>query len=362
VKYVSFKNPNSEPIFKWFFRNNDELDHVVFYFLSKLNATSARYFPLFEASTKIRIVYLSGLRIPYTDLLMLKLYRAIYYLFKFKFEKYNYIHFLGGHPTLNIKNQILHIDDPTYSVQEINYLETWERLLISKKLNPIIITTNFYTKEWLMHYLKIAKIEIIEQGYDLPVVIKKSQKTDNSKFSCVYSSPYIHIGSDKHANHDTWGAELLIQKIIPAINHKDSEIMIHLIGEIGKDASELLKKHSNIVCHGRVDFSENMFLLTNCSIGIYPRNKDLKRSMSKISSYIGAGLPVVTYDLVDTEVIKINALGYSVSSDEEFVEQIVYLKNNPSVLRSISNRINNIKFDYTWQSLSKKMENYLDDI
>ena len=362
MRHIRFKNPNAEPVFKWLFRKNDQLEHVVFYFISKLNATSARYFSLFEASTKIRIVYLSGMRIPYTDRLMLKLYRAFFYLFKRKFEKYNFIHFLGGHPTLNNTNQILHIDDPTYSSQEITYLENWEKLLVSKELNPIIITTNLHTKEWLMNYLKRTKIEIIEQGYDSTLKIEKYQEVGNSKFSCVYSSPYIHIGTDKHANHDTWGSELLIERIIPDLHLKDSEIQIHLIGEIGKDALKSLKKYNNIVYHGRVNFSENICLLRKCSVGIYPRNKDLKRSMSKISSYIGAGLPVVTYDLVDTEVIKVNALGYSVSSDEEFIEKIVYLKNNPIILKELSNRVNKIKFDYTWQSLSKKMENYLEDI
>jgi glycosyltransferase involved in cell wall biosynthesis len=142
----------------------------------------------------------------------------------------------------------------------------------------------------------------------------------------------------------------------------NSEISIHLVGEIGKDASRALKKHRNVICHGRVNFAENMSILESCSIGIYPRDKDFKRSMSKIFSYIGAGLPVVTYDLVDTEIIKANSLGYSVTSEEEFIEKIIYLKNNPDVLKSLSSRVNRVKLDYTWQILSKKMDTYLKHI
>jgi len=359
MNYLHFTNPNSESIFRWLFRKDDDLEQVTYYFLSKLNATSYRYFQLFESTTKIRIVYLSGLAIPYTDILMLKLYKALFYIFKAKFEKYTYIHLLGQHPMLNIKTQILHIDDPTYSETEKYTLKKWENFLNKKNLSPVIITTNNYTKEWLSNLLSHTEILIIEQGYSLPKKLEKPQIFDDKgKFSCVYSSPYIHIGRDKHANHDTWGAELLIERIIPEISTKDSEILIHLIGEVGEDAVKALQKYENIVYHGRVSFESNILLIAKCSVGIYPRAKDYKRSMSKIFSYIGAGLPVVTFDSVDTEVIKLNSLGFSVTSVEEFVSKILYLKNNPDLLKSFKIRVNNFRVNYTWQKLSYKMENF----
>jgi glycosyltransferase involved in cell wall biosynthesis len=102
-----------------------------------------------------------------------------------------------------------------------------------------------------------------------------------------------------------------------------------------------------------------MRILSNCSIGIYPRNVDLKRSMSKIFSYIGADLPIVTYDLYDTEVVKFNNLGYSVNSVDEFVDKIIFLKNNPDKLQKLSSNVSAFKNEYTWKNLSKKMEDYL---
>jgi glycosyltransferase involved in cell wall biosynthesis len=290
---------------------------------------------------------------------MLKFYNVLFYLFKSKFERYNCIHFLGHHPILKIKTQILHIDDPTYTEIEKYNLKNWENLLIKSNLSPVIITTNNYTRGWLSSFLTHTRILVIEQGYNLPRQLEGLQVFDkNLEFSCVYSSPYIHVGSDKHANHDTWGAELLIERIIPEISLMDSEIFIHLIGEVGQDAAKALQKYKNVFFHGRVNFEQNISLIAKCSIGIYPRNKDYKRSMSKIFSYIGAGLPVVTFDLVDTEVIKVNSLGFSVTSVEEFVSKILYLKNNPELLQSFKTRVNNFRSDYTWQKLSNKMENY----
>ena len=58
-------------------------------------------------------------------------------------------------------------------------------------------------------------------------------------------------------------------------------------------------------------------------------------------------------------MVKENNLGYSVKSSEEFVEKIVFLKNNRDILDDFHNRVNLFKPNYTWQNLSRKMESYL---
>jgi glycosyltransferase involved in cell wall biosynthesis len=324
-----------------------------------MNATSPRYFPLFDSSTKIRIVYFRGLKIPYTDLFMLKIFKLLGQISALKFGRYRYIHILGGYSNFKTQNQILHIDDPTYSNEEILYLQNWERNLIRNKLNPIIICTNRYTNQYLDEVTSHSRILLVEQGFHLlPGNSNNKNSRNNYKFSCVYSSPYIHIGSDKHSKHETWGAELLINKIIPLIKLMDSDIEIHLVGELGKCAESKLRNFDNIVCHGRVNFEENLMILRGCSIGIYPRDKDFKRSMSKIFTYIGAGLPIVTFDLIDSEVVKINNLGYSVKSVEEFVERIVFLKNNREVYQDFHSRTKIFSLEYSWPTLSRKMETF----
>ena len=357
---LKFTNNNAEPFYRWILRRSDPLDHFVFYFLSRTNATSPRYFSLFNSSTRIRIVYLSGLRVPYTDLVLLKFYKLLIYLFKLKISNYKFVHIISDTTYLKSKNQVMHIDDPTYNLKEQKNLIKWNRYLLSNGLNPFIVCTNSFTAKWLDSFMEKTKVTIIEQGFFTTedIAVNSQQKVDKV-FSCVYSSPYIHIGKDKHAKHDTWGAELLINEIIPAIAQKDLKIQIHLIGEVGNDASKALMNHNNIIYHGRVDFFQNTRILSDCSVGIYPRNVDLKRSMSKIFSYIGAGLPIVTYDLYDTEVVKLNNLGYSVSSIDEFVDKIIFLKNNPDELKKLSSNVNAFKNAYTWENLSKKMEDYL---
>ena len=357
---LKFSNTNAEPFYHWAFRRNDPLNHFVFYFLSQTNATSNRYFSLFESSRKIRVVYLTGLRVPYTDLILLKFYKLLVFLFKKKIAKYKFVHIISDTTYTKAKNQVLHIDDPTYSSKEKYDLRRWYEFSLSNNLHAYIVCTNEYTANWLNSFMANTKILVIEQGFFLSFTKATNSGFDGDKpFSCVYSSPYIHTGQDKHSGHDTWGAELFVNDIIPRLTQKDSEIQIHLVGEVGNDAFNKLKTYKNIVFHGRVDPFKNMQILSKCSIGLYPRNLDLKRSMAKIFSYIGADLPIVTYDLYDTKVVKLHNLGFSVTSSEEFVDKIIFLKNNRNVLKLLSGNVEAFKHQFIWENLSKKMEDYL---
>jgi len=347
-----FRNINSESFWRWILRKEDHLDQIVFIFISKLNAQNARYFQLFEASESIRVVYFEGLKLRYTDRISLKLFSLLTQSLKHRIKNYKNVHLFSIPNFESNQRQILHIDDPLYSALELRRIINWEKSLILKKGVPIIICTNPYTKNWFSDKLIYTKIYVIEQGFQ-DIEIEKNQA--NSNFSCVYASPYIHINNDKHGQHSTWGAELLINEIIPRLNRIDPSIEIHLIGELGKQARFELSKYKNVFVYGRVGFYENAKILSNCSIGIYPRTFDHKRSILKIFSYIGAGLPVVTFDLIDTQVIKDYDLGLTVNNIDDFISAIVKLRDNPDILEKHKTNIEKFRPEYSWKNLSKKM-------
>ena len=248
---------------------------------------------------------------------------------------------------------MLHIDDPTYGVEEINKILDWERHLNIESKHSSVICTNSTTYSWLQDQLKYSLIYIIEQGFHRLNSIKP---IEIKNFSCVYSSPYIHFGTDKLANHSTYGANLLIEKIIPELAKIDPNIEVHLVGELGENAKKFLKSFSNVKIYGRVEFEKNIEILSSCSIGIYPRTFDHKRSMLKIFTYIGAGLPIVTFDLIDTKVVKEQSLGFSVKNSDEFVKKIVDLKNSNRLLSNFKKNVNDFGLQYSWDMLAKKME------
>ena len=350
---VTISNANALSFFAWVIKRGDNLDQIVFLFVSKLNATNARYLPLFNETKNVRIVYLRGLSIKYTDILFTKLYICLLKFFRFKINRYNLIHIFNLRLNFSNSKQVLHIDDPTYGVEEINKILDWERHLNIESKHSSVICTNSTTYSWLQDQLKYSLIYIIEQGFHRLNSIKP---IEIKNFSCVYSSPYIHFGTDKLANHSTYGANLLIEKIIPELAKIDPNIEVHLVGELGENAKKFLKSFSNVKIYGRVEFEKNIEILSSCSIGIYPRTFDHKRSMLKIFTYIGAGLPIVTFDLIDTKVVKEQSLGFSVKNSDEFVKKIVDLKNSNRLLSNFKKNVNDFGLQYSWDMLAKKME------
>lgn len=353
IFYGMIKNSNAEKFHYWYFRREDHLSSVAFFFVSKNNAINARYVPLFEKTKEIRIVYLSGWRLRYFDSLLMLLFFKLISLMTKKISRYDKIHIFNTKYRFDVKNQILHVDDPTYTDKELLDIHDWQNFNSKHGYKSILVCTNSFSSEWFQSKLNGIQIIIIEQGFH------DFQLNDNSKpskFSIVYTSPYIDFEGDKNSKHSTWGAHHLINELIPQISKMDPDIEIHLIGKLGSNAVMALSKYTNLTLYGRVDFLENIRILSTCTIGIYPRKIDHKRSILKIYTYLGAGLPIVTYDLIDTEVVKKNRLGFSVTDTNEFVSKVIELKNNPALLKEYKQRVKDFRAPYSWSNLAAKME------
>lgn len=355
--YILRMKSNSENFFKWVFRQKDELNSIVFLFISRVNANNARFIPLFQNTQKIRIVYFSGLPIKYTDTFSLKIFKFFQVLFCSKIASYQTIHFFDLQMNFRNQYQVLHIDDPIYSYDYLQKIRIWETSKHQKGCKLKIITTNTFTSDWIKKHINLSHVLIIEQGYhDFNL---SNRKELPYPFICGYSSPYINYGKDKNSNHPTYGAKILIDEIIPQLFMKDPDIKIYLIGKIGKHAKKALSKYSNVSFFGLTNFTENIKILSKCSVGIYPRKIDNKRSVLKIFTYLGAGLPIVTFDLIDTEIVKRLKLGFSVNNPNQFVDKIVELKQSPEVLKHFQGNVTMIREQYSWKNLAIKMESLL---
>ena len=348
-----FTNRNAIHFVKWLFLKDESLKSIVFFFISGRNATSPRFLPLFNKTQNIRIVYFKGPNLPYLDRLWLKIFTWLYATSKKKIRKYEVLHLFSLRMSVGLRFEYYHFDDPTYENKEINDINLWIDFLEKRGSTGYIICTCTFIKDWLHKISAKSRALIVEQGF---TSITRGTSKRNKTFSYVYTSPYIHYGTDKHGEHSAWGSTHLIDVIIPKILNSQPRAQIHLIGEIGRCALKKLSQYSRVVMHGRINQEANQKILQSCHVGLYPRKYDHKRSVQKIYEYIGANLPVVTYDLVDTEAIKINGLGFSVVSDDEFINATLTLYNNRRLCSNLSKRVEAFKPPFSWEFLAKKME------
>jgi glycosyltransferase involved in cell wall biosynthesis len=348
-----FTNPNAMSWFKWILFKNEDLPALTYYFLSKGNATSARFFPLFDEMKSVRIVLLAGTHFRKLDRIQLWLLRLFIRITGFKQKKYKCILTTDVFTFKTKCNQVLNLDDPSYSLDEINKIRNWEKNLNKKGFTSSIVTTNFLTKEYLVTSGVISPIHIIEQGFRYSNV-NSANKFKN--FSCVYSSPYIHSKGDKQERHPSWGVDKFINVIIPDIIKLDPTIDIHLIGRLGKNAKKQCQNHSQVHLHGLKSIKENFEILSRCHLALYPRDFDNRRQVLKIYEYMGAGLPIVGFDLVDTSKVKEFNSGILVNKVEDFSLAVVDLKINTLKYKEKKANIEKFRNLYNWEVLAKRYD------
>jgi len=343
---------------QWLLIKHDPLPALAFSFISKKNFSGGRYIPLFIEMKKLRVVTFYGTRFGKLDFLGLKLLRIFVKITRKKQHKYRWIMSQGIDVANPKVNQIFNIDDPQYNSNEQNYILSWEENLRMNGSKSIIVTTNKYTKLYLENLKIVSPVHVIEQGHN---DIRVRSKEKNSIFSCVYSSPYIDLGNDKHGNHPTWGSKLLITSIIPMLIKKDPEIEIHLIGRVGKEARRYLKKYRRVILHGMKNYEDNFSIISKCHVGIYPRLFDNQRRVLKVYEYLGAGVPVVTFELEDTKMVREKNVGISVKTPTEFIEAIINLKQDRNLYSKFLRNIDLCGDENSWTNLAMKYDNLIEN-
>jgi len=348
--------------YQWIFLNTDELPGVTIYFLSKRNSTSPRFFPLYENTSQVRIVLVNGSHLPYLDYIYLRFLRFFLVTFKWKFAKYKYFFCLDIPSSVGINtNQILQIDDPSYSQHELHLMKQWESNVKKSGFSSKIIVTTSYMKNYFEQNGIESSIEIISQGFSPHKVNVQQPKISNneSAFKLVFISPYIDTAGDPHAGHHMWDSSILLDEIWPSVNN-NRDIELHLIGRTGRNATKKLQS-DNVFLHGFMSITQVSNVLPSFDLALYPRMYDNRWQPQKLVEYMGAVVPTLAFDLNDTKIIRDLSIGMLVNSAAEFISSIFYLNSNRSVLENyrLNCLINREK--YTWRNLGQKLDRILEN-
>lgn len=358
----NFKNPNVEPWFRWIFRKSDTLPFVTIYFLSRKNSTSPRFFPMYDNSNFFRIVLLSGFNIRGSDRVLLCFYKYLVKLVSKKLNKYDWQSPTSFSAAKNATNNILlHLDDPTYSESERDSLLDLLAHISRQERSLIVACTNQYTKAYLDSFLPEKNSIVVPQGHlSLEHTIKNKhiESLNNRTFKVVYVSPFIDIKGDIHEGHETWDATHLLNDLLPKILEIPG-VEVNLIGRLGKNAERYVAQRENVVTYGLIPLDKVSEILASCDLGLYPRIKDNFRSVQKITEYIGAGIPILTYDHTDTNIVKEHGLGKCVGSPEEFIRELGNLSQFPDEYFQFVDSVSALRESLKWKNIVQELEHFL---
>lgn len=348
-----FKNPNAVSWWLWIFRKN-RLPNGAIYFLSRRYSTSPRFFPLFNEFEKTEIVLFKGSRFPLVDRFYLSLLPIFMRVFSKKISKYSWFTALNSNPDLIVgSNMILNLDDPTFSATEIKELLSWESKVISKGFSSCIVCTTKRVADYLKDNELQSNVIVIPQGHSVNLKRTNNLAKSSKYLDIVYISPSIDIAGDKHGGHTMWDASTLLLEIWPLI--QSDNLRLHLIGKLGKNASSILSD-KRIIPYGLLSVSDCADLLPSFDLALYPRKVDNGWLPQKLVEYIGAGLPILGFRLIDTEIIEELGVGVLVDGVDEFASRLDHFCENTQELETLRENSRHYATQYSWKSLADKFE------
>jgi len=264
---------------------------------------------------------------------------------------------------MSAKNNILlHLDDPLYSVWEQKMIVRLLERSREQKKTLVVACTNRYTKDYLNSFLPSENSMIVPQGHLSDFQFDEGDdfiECTDRVFKVVYSSPYIDVKGDKHQDHDMWDSSHLLLELLPKILLFTENVELHLIGKLGRNAEKIVKGESRVVTHGLVPVSTASTLISQCHLGLYPRLADYRRSVQKITEYIGAGIPTLAYKLVDTDIVSEYRIGKVVETPEEFIASLIELSRFSEEFFGYRASVRQIRDKLCWRNIVFDMEKHL---
>jgi len=229
-------------------------------------------------------------------------------------------------PSLNYQQLInqLSIFNPLkyiYSLEKF-FVYRYEKK-ISSRFHNIVFISN---KDALEAKKKISprKISIIE-GADNFVSKLFKYKKNNNKIIFIGNINYI---PNKLACY------YFAKNILKKINSKYPEIEFHIIGNIRYLDKIFLRKHKNVIIHGKINNLKNVVKNSICGLCNVRVSTGFQY---KTLTYMSYGIPVIlsTNAFVNTKFKK-NKEVLVFKNDEELIKNIYYLKNNKTKANQLS--------------------------
>jgi glycosyltransferase involved in cell wall biosynthesis len=169
----------------------------------------------------------------------------------------------------------------------------------------------------------------------------------------VYISPTIDVRGDPNEGHNMWDASPLLLDIWPKVSSANARL--HLIGRLGPKAA-LCLEDSRIRSYGLLSIDECSRILPTFDVALYPRIHDNAWLPQKLIEYLGAQLPILAFNLVDTQIVSELSIGILVGSITEFSEAIDSLCINQNTLEDFRINCAAISQSYSWSNLAKRYE------
>ena len=136
---------------------------------------------------------------------------------------------------------------------------------------------------------------------------------------------------------------------------------LELIGLASRAVRERVRGRADVVVTGRVPRAELLRRVAAWDVALYPRTADQGIRASKIAEYLGAGVPIVSYDYEVVADVRETGAGLLVRTPREFIGAVERLLRNPEERGRLADAARLAGAERDWDVLATRYAAILDE-
>jgi glycosyltransferase involved in cell wall biosynthesis len=250
------------------------------------------------------------------------------------------------------------VDDPRYTPREVE-------LLNRPQLAAYVVTADSAGRR--LEALGVEKPWfVVPQGVSLalfdPAEIERARsRRRDGEIVVGYMAAWLLSAGDRDGDDPVHNVDHLFE-LWDEIHAQVPEARLWLVGGPSERVVSRSAGRDDIVVLGRLPRREALAHVANFDIALYPRRTSHVPQAAKTIEYLGAGVPVVSYDLEVVSDLREAEAGILVGNPQEFVAAVESLAQDPARRRELAAAARRAGRQRDWDVLARRYETEILDL
>jgi glycosyltransferase involved in cell wall biosynthesis len=250
------------------------------------------------------------------------------------------------------------VDDPTFSERE------------AALLNRPQVAAYVVTAESAARRFEALGVEkpwfVVPQGVSLSSfqpeeVARVRQSRRDGELVVGYMGSWLLSAADRNGDNPIHNVDHLLE-LWDEIHIRVPEARLWLVGGASRRVLARCSGRDDILALGRLPRRQALAHVANFDVALYPRRTSHVPQAAKTIEYLGAGVPVVSYDLSVVTDLKEAGAGVLVREPRDFVAAVEALARDPERRRELAAAARRAGERRDWDVLAERYEREILDV
>jgi glycosyltransferase involved in cell wall biosynthesis len=198
---------------------------------------------------------------------------------------------------------------------------------------------------------------VVPQGVTRPPVGERPRRTGPT---VGYLAAFLLLPGDRGGADPLYDVSHLLE-LWDEIAARVPGARLELIGLASRAVRERVRGRVDVTVTGRVARAELLRHVAAWDVALYPRTTDQGIRASKVAEYLGAGVPIVSYDYEVVADIREARAGLLVQTPREFIGAVERLLRNPEERARLADAARAAGAERDWDALARRYAAILDE-